>query len=129
MTLPITSLYAAILGLFALVLATLVIIRRARSGISILHGADTDLAVSIRRHGNFVEYVPLALILMGLCEMRGLSALWLQTAGVGLVAARLAHALGLTAANASHPLRILGGSVTQIIMAVLALYLLIATFH
>ncbi len=35
---------------------------RGKTGISILHGDNMDLAEKMRRHQIFVEYVPLALI-------------------------------------------------------------------
>ena len=75
-----------------------------------------ELALRIRRHGNFVESVPLALILMGLAEMRGAPVYLLHGMGVVLVLARLSHAVGLSVANPSHPLRILGVLATQIAM-------------
>lgn len=123
MTFDITALYAVPLTAGFLLLANLVSARRAATGISILHGDDIQLALRIRRHGNFAEYVPLALILMALCETRGLSAPWLHAMGAVLVASRLLHALGLDPAKPAAPLRIAGGTGTQAVMLAAAAWL------
>ena len=112
-----TALYASILTLLALVLANIVSAKRAKTGVSILDGGNQDLALSMRRHGNLVEYLPLALILMGLCEARGLSPLGLHGMGILLVISRLMHATGLSASNPSSLGRIAGGVGTQLAMA------------
>jgi|GEM_PF-5991868 len=75
MTLPITSLYAALLTMMMLGLAASVIAKRAATGISILHGDNMDLALATRRFGNFIEYVPMALLLMALMELQSASGL------------------------------------------------------
>lgn len=95
MLFPVTAVYAAILALMFLGLTYYVILGRARTHVSILHGDDMDLATRIRRHGNFTESVPLALILMALAEASGLAAPWLHAAGGILVASRVLHPFGL----------------------------------
>jgi uncharacterized protein len=112
----ITSLYAVILTLVAIVLSNIISIKRGKANISILHGNDMNLAIWIRRHGNFVESVPLAIILMGLSEGAGASRIWLHAIGLTLVASRLLHVAGLDATNAKNPLRIAGGVGTQLAM-------------
>ncbi|MGV6849499.1 MAG: MAPEG family protein [Marinibacterium sp.] len=118
-----TSLYAVILGLGFLVLTYAVILDRARTHVSIGHGDDMQLATRIRRHGNFTEAVPLALILMMLAESAGASPLWLHLAGATLVVARALHAGGLyhdRAATFGRIAGILGTTVSMLIcMAVL----------
>ena len=116
MSFPVTSLYAALFTLLVIVLANIISARRGKAGISILHGDDMGLALWIRRHGNLVENLPLALILMGLCEAHGLPALWLHVIGIALIVARLAHLAGLSTTNPAAPLRIIGGAGTQLIM-------------
>ena len=73
MIVPITALYAGVLALIVGVLGFQVGSTRSRVGISILHGDDMDLAEKIRRHANFTENVPLALILMAVLELNGCS--------------------------------------------------------
>lgn len=119
-----TALYASILTVMIAVTANVVSAKRGKAGISILHGDNLDLALWMRRHGNLVENVPLALILMLPCEARGLGAVWLHGIGVALVVARLLHLIGLDAQNAKSPLRIAGGVGTQFSMLAAVGYLL-----
>jgi uncharacterized membrane protein YecN with MAPEG domain len=128
MTFQITAFYASILTIAVIVLANIISAKRGKAKISILHGDDLDLALWIRRHGNLVENVPLALILMALCEARGLSPLWLNSMGIALLAARASHLIGLNTTNPAAPLRIAGGAVTQLAMLGAVGYLLWSQF-
>ena len=116
MTLHITALYASILVLAVIGLANVVSAKRGKAGVSILHGDDLDLALWMRRHGNLVENLPLALILMGLCEVNGLGAPWLHVMGIALIVVRASHLLGLSIDRPAAPLRIIGGAGTQLAM-------------
>jgi uncharacterized protein len=91
----ITSLYAVPLGLMGFGLAAHVIMERAKTGVSIMDGGHVKLAERIRRHGNFMENVPLILLIMALAEMNGVGSLWLHASGVLLIIGRLLHAAGL----------------------------------
>lgn len=118
MALPITALYAAALGLLMVALAAHVIMLRGQTSISINDGGNTALAERIRRHGNFTENVPMALILMGLAESGGTDAPWLHAVGGLLLAGRLVHPFGISAANAALPARIAGQSMTLLSIVV-----------
>lgn len=120
MAVPITGFYAAILFLILAYLGFQVGAARSRTGISILHDDDLDLADKIRRHGNFTENVPLALLLMLAIELGGASAALLHGLGIGLVAARIAHPLGLHHDNIRHPLRAVGAFGTLLVTLVAA---------
>ena len=119
-----TALYAAIMTVAMIVLANVVSAKRGRAGISILHGDDLDLALWMRRHGNFIETVPLALLLMMLCEARGLGPTWLHAIGITLLVARALHVIGLDAKRVTTPLRLAGGIGTQLAMLGAVGYLL-----
>ncbi|MEP3245713.1 MAG: MAPEG family protein [Sneathiella sp.] len=121
MSIQITALYASIMGLIFIGLTTYVGLLRGKTGISILHGDNMQLAERIRRQGNFTEMVPLALIMMGLAEMSGASALWLHLMGGILVIARLVHPFGIHADNPGAVLRVVGaaGSLLTILIAVI----------
>jgi hypothetical protein len=91
----VTLLYAGLLGLMLLALLwPIVRLRRGRQ-VGLGDGGDPDLARAIRVHANFIEYVPIALILMMMLELRGMPVWWLHGAGVALVVARILHAVGL----------------------------------
>jgi uncharacterized membrane protein YecN with MAPEG domain len=121
MIVPITALYAGVLALILGALGYQVGSTRNRTGISILHGDDMDLAEKIRRHANFIENVPLALILMCVLELNGAGAGLLHGLGIALVVARIVHPLGLHHDNMRHPLRAAGAGVTFLVTAIAAL--------
>ena len=91
----VTLLWAGVLGIMSIAVAFPVGSLRGKLGVSIGDGGDQNLLLALRRHGNFTEFVPLALILMGLLEMNGLSAMTMHIFGAILVVARICHAIGL----------------------------------
>jgi uncharacterized membrane protein YecN with MAPEG domain len=116
MTFQITSVYAAVLGLVAILLSFQVIQMRTQTKVSLLDGDNNALRERIRRHGNFIEYVPLALILMACAEAGRATFTWLHAIGGILLISRLIHPFGIKHDNASAPARIIGASGTQIAM-------------
>lgn len=112
MLLPITSLYAGILGILLLLLSLRVVYFRLYLRIDIGDGDQRKVQQAIRVQGNFTEYVPLILLMLGLCEIQGLNPVVLHGIGAALVFARLMHALGLSRrAGPSFP-RFVGASLT-----------------
>ena len=118
MQVPITALYAGLLAIYGIWLGSRAGLMRGKVGVSILHGDNMELAEKMRRHGNFAEYVPIALILIGVLELNGGSAMFLHGLGAALVVARVAHAKGLYHDNMSHPLRTVGAAGTALITVV-----------
>ncbi|HEX7970029.1 MAG TPA: MAPEG family protein [Stellaceae bacterium] len=92
----IVTFYAGLNAVIAFVLAALVIRQRQKTRTVFGTGGHLPLEQAIRAHGNFVEYVPLILLLMLLLELGGLGALWLHLMGVALTLGRLLHAWGLS---------------------------------
>ena len=121
---PITALYAGILTLIAIFLGAAVGAMRGSTGISILHGENMVLATRIRRHANFTEAVPLALILLAALELNGASPGLLHGLGIALVACRIAHPLGLHHDNVRNPLRGIGAGGTILVSLIAALMLI-----
>lgn len=119
MPLATTALYALVLTLIGSYLAFRVGGLRGKTGISIWYGDNQQLALEMRRHGNFVEFVPLALILMAILELNGIRPWVLHTAGVLLVVSRIVHPIGLEAENVSNPLRGLGAGGTLLASVIL----------
>ena len=117
--LPVTALYAALLAVVGIVLMLRVGLMRFRTGVSILHGDDPLFAQTIRRHANFIENVPLALVLMVLAEANGAGQTFLHVIGIVLVVSRIAHPLGLLHDRPIHPLRLLGTAGTLVTMIAL----------
>ncbi len=128
MTLAITGIYAAILGIMFIALRVNVIIERARTGISIMHQDNMVLAEKIRRFGNFIEVVPHALILMGIVESFGASDVWLHAIGGLLLVSRVLHPIGLDHRNGNNVLRIASGMLTSLSFAAAIIYILWSSF-
>jgi uncharacterized protein len=121
-----TAIYAGALGLIYLVLTARVILHRRDKRISIGAGDDRDLEYKIRAHGNFVETVPLALILLGLAEVGGTSPWLIHLAGVALILGRLAHAAAFWRRPQNLMLREIGMGVTLTAIGVLTVACLTA---
>ena len=123
-TLPITAIYAALLGIILIILRIRVTIVRAKTGISIYHGDNKALAEKIRQHANFTENIPYALILMVCVELAGASSALLYVIGSLLLASRLLNPFGIKHERANHPLRIISGIMTVAPMAISIMYFL-----
>jgi len=89
--LAVTPVYAAFLAFLYLYLAYAVIRLRFREHISLGDGGNAAFLRTIRAHGNFAEYVPLALLLMMMAELAGAGAGILHLIGALLFAGRIAH--------------------------------------
>ena len=119
MTLEITPLYAIPLAVLLFLLWLNVVKRRGATGISLGFADDMTLQENIRKHGNFIEFVPLVLVLMALAELRGGNSIALHVAGILLVVSRALHPFGLHHDRAMHVMRIVGntGSLVALFVA------------
>lgn len=113
----VTPLYAGLLALWFLVLSWRVIKRR-QSGIYLGDGGDPAMLRVIRGQANFAEYVPLALVMMGMLELTRFSIYVLHTLGIVLVVARLLHGYALSFTPHSSFGRFWGASLTFAVLAV-----------
>ena len=103
---PITALWAAILGLLSVALAARVVQGRVSEKVIFGDGASVVMQQRIRVHANFIEYVPIALVL-----------------------ARLLHAFGLSSNTGTTPGRFVGTVLTWLVIlaeSVLLLYFRLA---
>ena len=118
MTPTITATYAALLAIFFVAMSFYVIITRARTDVLVGDGGNQRMLVAMRRHGNMVEYVPFALLMMGLAEILGLGAVLLHVCGIALIAGRLVHPFGITEENSPLVPRVAGvlATVTAILI-------------
>ncbi len=119
-----TALYAAILALISIVLANRAGMTRVRLQIPLGDGGNKDLIAAIRPHANFVEFVPLILVMMAMIELNGAPKWSLHALGAPLVIARVIHPLGISTEQMSSPLRMIGSLVTAIVTVACALLLL-----
>ncbi len=127
MAAPVTALYAALSGVLLIVLAALVVRARWATRTALGTGADPRMERAVRVHANFVEYVPLALLLLLLGELNGVPTGVLHVAGIVLLASRALHAWGLSRHSARSFGRFWGTLGTWITIVALAAALLVAT--
>jgi uncharacterized protein len=123
MSLITTTTYA--LPLIAIWFALWMGVTSSRPGFnaSIGDAGSPELLLKIRRHGNFIEWVPFVLVLMVLAEAQGAGPLWLHAAGALLLLGRVAHPFGLKIDNANHPLRYVGNGSNILAVAILTIAL------
>lgn len=113
---------AGLCGLVFFWLSLRVVQVRQSARVEIGDGGDIGLLARIRAHANFAEYVPICLVLMGVIEASYDSTPWLLAiVGAVLVAARVAHALGMSI-RGPNTARIAGVGATWTIMAGLSLW-------
>ncbi len=124
MPLPITALYAGLTALILLWLSFGAGSMRGKTKVSIGDGGNVALLEKIRRHGNAIEYVPMAIVLLAIAELNGAGGVLLHSLGIMLVVARIAHPLGLKADNIGHPLRAVGAGLTALMMLIAAVYVI-----
>lgn len=87
----ITVLYAAAIAVLMAVLSTRTGILRGKHSVALGDGDNRELALGIRRFGNLSEYAAMAVLLLLLMELKGVSPFWLHAYGLTLVALRLLH--------------------------------------
>jgi uncharacterized protein len=128
MTLSITPIYAALFALFYIFLSLRVAAMRRSARVSLGDGGNAELTRRTRVHGNFIEYVPLTLILMALAELQGQPAWIVQLVGASLAIGRLAHACAISLEPQILKLRVLGMILTVTALTAGALANLAAAF-
>ena len=120
MSLSITGFYAGLLALLFIVLSINVIRMRLKFKVGTGDGEQEPLIKAIRVHGNFIEYVPLTLILLAAFEFSGGNALWLHILGGALFVSRILHAMGLTKSLGTSLPRQIGTLTNFIVLLVLS---------
>ncbi len=122
----VTGFYAGILGLMLVFLIARVGRMRSRVGIPLLDGGNRELGVAIRQHANFIEMVPMCLILLGIVEMGQFSIYIVHVLGIVLVISRLIHPFGLSFDGMNTWPRAVGAGGTTIVLliaSILTIYL------
>ena len=121
----ITALYAGLLGLLATVISFQAGFARGRTGITIGDGGNEEMTIAMRRHANFVEFTPLALILIGLLEMNGVTGTAIHALGALLLVARASHAYGFQPANPTSVFRTIGAVGSTIVVVVSSVWAIV----
>jgi len=119
----ITGLYAGLCGVILTFLYVRVSQRRLATKIGIGAGSDAILEQRIRAHGNFIESVPIALILLYLFERTDVESIYVHAFGVALVLARVAHAQGISTTSGRSTGRFYGSIGTLLVIAGLSVWI------
>ncbi len=128
MLLPITLTIAAAAALVNIWLAMRCSQVRSKLKISIGDGDNALLRTRMRAHANFNENTPLFVILLGLVELGGHSALWLWGVGILFILGRIAHPIGMERPG-MVALRATGALLTLVLQLVLAVYAIVLSYQ
>lgn len=125
----VTLLFASLHALLLMALVVPIVLHRRRHRIAIGSGGDAVLVRRIRVQANFVEYVPLALLLLALLEIGGLEKLWVWVFGTVLLAGRVLHAVGLSGSAGTSSGRFYGTLLTWVDLVAMALTGIFLALH
>lgn len=126
--LHVTALYAGLLGLMSMALSATCGILRSKKDIDAGDGGDRELMTVMRRHANFTEYVPLALLLIAVLELNGVGAGAIHGLGLALLAGRVLHAAFFTQGVKSVA-RGIGAGLTGLVIVVASAWCIVLFFN
>lgn len=122
---PITPLYAAILGLLFIALSLRTIRLRRRYRVAIGDGRKELLQRAMRVNANFAEYVPLSLLLIYFVELHDGPRLHVNALGIALICGRLLHAWGVSRIPENFRYRTVGMALTFSVMLIASTLILL----
>jgi len=123
---PVTALYAGLCALLLLVLAAQISRYRMKFKIRFGDGGNSQLLRAVRAHGNAVEWILPMLLLLLIAELNHASHILLHTCGIVFMAARVAHAVGLSGNAGVSGGRFLGTAASWLVIVVLAVWDILA---
>ncbi|CAN0594457.1 unnamed protein product [Ectocarpus sp. 12 AP-2014] len=125
MIVPVTAVFAAVIGILLLVLSFQVVRFRLKYGKGMGVTDDRDFEAAVRAHANLVEYAPLGLIMLALAELNGVAGGLVYWTGMALVVGRILHAWGMiNGRGGPHKARMAGIVLTWLAILVAAILLL-----
>lgn len=123
-----SAIYVALGTLLIVALAFRVSLHRKKYQVGIGAGNQLQLDLAIRSHGNAVENLPLALLLLSIAESIGLPLWAVHSSGIVLIVSRVLHAWGLSTSQGTSTGRFVGILLCWFVMVVLAFYVLYVGF-
>lgn len=117
-----TALYAGLAGILLIVLAALVSRMRRRHRIGLGDGDNRELQRAIRAHGNAVEWLVPAVLLLLVADLNRAAPLLLHLCGIAIIVGRVLHAIGLSRSGGSSFGRMTGSILSWGAVAVLAVW-------
>jgi uncharacterized membrane protein YecN with MAPEG domain len=117
----VSLLFAGLHALLLLLLSARVSRWRYRAEAAFGDPGNGPLARAILVQANFIEYVPIGLVLLALLELAGLPSRWLWALGSLLLLARLLHAWGLSLHSGTSFGRYWGTALTWMVLMAMAI--------
>jgi hypothetical protein len=125
MIVPVSAVFAAVLGLLLIFLSLLVSRHRLKLKQGMGVSEDIDFQATVRAHANLVEYAPMGLIMLAVAELNGVPGALIYWTGMGFVVGRLLHAFGMiNGRGGPHIARMAGILLTWLAIVVLSLLLM-----
>jgi uncharacterized membrane protein YecN with MAPEG domain len=126
----ITPIYAGFFGIMLVVLSWRVTkLRYKHEGNKMLRDAGhNELTAAVRAQGNFIEYLPIALLLMWMLETMQFRPIVIHALGVLLVIARLMHVHGLNEPSGAGKGRRFGTRLTWLHIVICSLLAAVGSF-
>ncbi|HLT13626.1 MAG TPA: MAPEG family protein [Marinobacter sp.] len=121
MIVPVTAVFAAVIGLLLLVLSGQVVKYRLKYRMGLGVNDDPEFESAVRAHANLVEYAPVGLIMLAIAELNGVSSALIYWTGMALVVGRILHAFGMiNGKGGPHKARMIGILLTWLAILVAA---------
>lgn len=125
----VSPLYIGLAAVLLMILSGRVMRLRYRHRVGIGDGGHPDLLRAIRVQANFVEYVPVALLLLLCVDLVG-DAKWIVHAlGIALLVGRVLHAYGLSRSPDWSPGRAAGTLLTLLVLTAGAALAILGAFN
>ena len=124
MHVTITPIFAALLGLIFVFLSLRTSVVRGRTKVSLGDGGNSEMQRAIRAHANFIEYVPITLLMLAFLEMRTVSIYVVIVFASMLFVGRCLHAIGISRTKPTPGFRSVGTVLTLIALLGASLWLL-----
>ena len=108
----ITSIIVSLLAILFIKLSFAVIKLRRANKIGLGTGGNESLERAIRAQGNFIEYVPIGVIMLATLELNGAPWWMIAIPGISLISGRFFHSIGINTPPPDFSKRVLGMQLT-----------------
>jgi len=125
---PVTGLYLSLLAILFVALSLNVSRFRLKHQVGIGSNGVKELDKAVRVHGNFSEYVPIAMLLLAALELSGIEDIWLHVFGATILFGRILHAIGLSKTIATSAPRFFGTVSTFITLIAMAITFIVKNY-
>jgi len=108
MHVTVTPVFAALLALIFVYLSVRTILKRRKAKVAVGDGGNVELQRAARAHANFIEYVPITLLVLTFLEMRAVGSYVMIGLCSLLLIGRCVHAYGISNPKENYIFRKIG---------------------